>query len=326
MALFVRLCILDIYTIPSGSMDRTLVPGDKVVMQKLSYGPLIPRYPGEWPVLSPLFKSFNQGAKGQFKRLRGFSRLKHNDIVVFKYPQDQSVHYIKRCVGLPGETLHITNNDLYTDSLIIMSGQNYLWDFVVDWQGKGIEKAIRESIPRTVLFAYRQWRNAYVLGLTDDEAERFYETNASRINKPQKVVYELKNPSKVWPFDPLIRGSRDNFGPVLIPKKGMCLAISSANIAWYRDVITRFEGNRLEETEKGILVNGQLTDHYTFKMSYYFMMGDNRHHSIDSRHWGFVPEECILGKAWFIIWSKVTVGSGRKQLQWQRFFKSLSAD
>jgi signal peptidase I len=114
--------------------------------------------------------------------------------------------------------------------------------------------------------------------------------------------------------------NRDNYGPITIPKKGSSVALNSQNIALYRRVIANYEGNKLEEKNGQIIINGQPATSYTFKMDYYWMMGDNRHNSADSRFWGFVPEDHIVGRAWF-VW----LSYGENGIRWKRIFRGVNS-
>jgi signal peptidase I len=127
----------------------------------------------------------------------------------------------------------------------------------------------------------------------------------------------------IFPFDSRFPWNVDNFGPLWIPKKGMTIKIDSTNIALYRKAIGEYEGNKLEEQNGKLLINGKELTEYTFKMDYFFMMGDNRHNSADSRFWGFVPEDHIVGKAVFIWMSWDTNGSFLGKIRWSRLFHSI---
>jgi signal peptidase I len=127
----------------------------------------------------------------------------------------------------------------------------------------------------------------------------------------------------IFPFDRRFNWNADNFGPLWIPKKGATIKLDSLNVAFYRKAIGEYENNKLEEREGKIFINGQQTNEYTFKMNYYFMMGDNRHNSADSRFWGFVPEDHIVGKAVFIWMSWDTNGSFLSKVRWNRLFHTI---
>jgi signal peptidase I len=133
------------------------------------------------------------------------------------------------------------------------------------------------------------------------------------------------NPAGMFPFDPNINASWtvDNYGPVWIPKKGMSTPLNSSNIAFYRRVISVYENNTLEEKSDGIYINGVKTDTYTFKQDYYWAMGDNRHNSEDSRMWGYVPHDHVVGKPLFIFFS-TKEGSMKNGINWDRIFSSAS--
>ncbi len=127
----------------------------------------------------------------------------------------------------------------------------------------------------------------------------------------------------IYPFDPKLKWNMDNYGPIYIPKKGASISINSDNISIYKRVITMYEGNTLEQRDARIFINGQESNTYTFKQDYFFMMGDNRHNSADSRFWGFVPEDHIVGKAVFIWMSWDTQGSLLSKIRWSRLFNVI---
>lgn len=302
VAISIRLFLIEIYLIPSQSMQPTIMAGDIVLVSKGSYGPRLSGFTDD---------------KYDYYRLGRISGLKRYDIVVFNYPMADSAlskyptkdyyqikakasyngandsliyrpvkyrqPYIKRCIGLPGDTIMLKGDKPYINGNKALSPVDDTND-TTTWVIKS---------------GYR-WRQ---FPLSADNPKFWGATKGYRIIFPNNYVYNWRH---------------EIFGPVVVPKKGITIKLDLVNVWLYKRAIEAYERNTVKVSPDGIFINGVKTDSYTFKMNYFFMMGDNRGNSIDSVYWGFVPEDHIIGKALLVLFSKDKNG-----INWTRILKRL---
>jgi signal peptidase I len=330
-ATIIRTFFFEAFTIPTPSMERTLMVGDFLFVSKMHYGARTPMTPLSFPFVHqelPLIggKSYSEAWKLPYFRFPGFSEVKRNDIVVFNYPMeddrpiDKQTHYIKRCVGLPGDTIKIIDRTVYLNSQMNLKPKGSQYAYGVKTQGYGVRA--------------ETWKDMGVndiqqIGIDEYQAMLTQE-NVNEITKiqgvagvtpfiQQKGLYE----NYIFPFNPHLPWNLDNFGPLYIPKAGATIQLTPDNLSIYRRAISVYEKNDLQERDGKIFINGKEATTYTFKMNYYFMMGDNRHNSADSRFWGFVPEDHVVGKAVFIWMSWDTNGTFLSKIRWSRLFNII---
>ena len=323
LAVALRLFVFSFYYIPTNSMDQTLIPGDYILVSKVHYGPLMPVSPFEIPWFNALF-FLNSGARAkvdeewwQSKRYEGLGDIERQDVVVFKFPVDKKQLYIKRCVGVAGDTLEISG-------------------------GKLIVNGSLKAEPRFVLNCYDVWYNdsSHFCPLLDslnivhkklvsDEKPTLVEVECTVPMVKQiipnscvdSVHQKLMNPDQcygVFPEDNVFGWSVDHFGPLIIPQKGMRMELTVDNVLRYGTILVQSEKVKLEKKGASYWIDGKESQNYKFKKDYYFMMGDNRHNSNDSRYWGFVPKDHIVGKAMMVIWSKNPDKDSWKGVRWNR--------
>ena len=234
---------------------------------------------------------------------------------IISRPTDRRENYVKRCVGLPGMTLQIKNHIVYLDGKPNKEPDNVQYTYNVQLNQPIPDEMMKDlGISMEDLTSLNQ--NGY-MPLTKHAAKALAANKA--IVKSIKLAPELKN-DMLYPLDAVTGWTRDNYGPIWIPKKGASVKLTMDNIAIYERPIQAYEHNTLEVKGGKIYINGKQTDHYTFKMGYYWMMGDNRHNSADSRYWGFVPEDHIVGKPIFIWWSSDPDRRGFSGIRWSRLF------
>jgi signal peptidase I len=328
-ATLIRTFLIEAFTIPTPSMEKTLLVGDFLFVSKVHYGARTPMTPLAFPFAHqemPIIggKAYSEWIKLPYYRLPGFSKIKNDDIVVFNYPMeddrpvDKQTHYIKRCIGIPGDTLIIRNQKVYINGHEKKSPKEgmYLYEIMTDGSPLNAmtlaKMGINEGGPGFIPGQYRFF-------LTDAMAEKI--KSFSNVKSIQRIIQpEGLYEDFIFPGDPQLKWNLDNYGPIYIPKKGATIKLDSLNISIYRRVITKYEGNELKEEGGKFFINGQPTDKYTFKQDYFWMMGDNRHNSADSRFWGFVPEDHIVGKAVFIWMSWDKNGSFFSKIRWKRLF------
>ena len=233
-------------------------------------------------------------------------------------PTDRRENYVKRCVGLPGQTLQVKNRIVYIDGKPNKEPDNVQYTYYVK---------LKQYIPDDLM---------QELGITMEDlaslnshgylplTKRAVEGLKARPDIVESVTINENAPvGEVYPRNAVTGWTCDNYGPVWIPKKGESIDLTMENIAVYERPIKVYEGNELDVKNGQIYINGQLATKYTFKMDYYWMMGDNRHNSADSRYWGFVPEDHIVGKPIFIWWSHDKDRAGIKGIRWGRLFNMV---
>lgn len=343
-ATIIRVFMVEAYTIPTSSMEKSLLVGDFLFVSKLSYGPKVPNTPIAFPFvhhtmpLTHSTKSYVEWIKLPYYRFPGFTSVKRNDVVVFNYPdgdtvalnvQNQSYYalirdygrnrvwtdkanfgdivarpvdkrenYIKRCVAVAGDTLQIKNQVVYINGKASEFPKNGQFKYLVRTDGNRINPMALDKLDITEDISMTA-QNEMMLTLTNESVEKL----KGFINV--KEVRKIIQPEGFWqpyifPFDSAYPWNFDNFGPLVIPAQGMTVELTPKNIVLYSRIIKNYENNSLEVYGDKILINGSPATTYTFKMDYYWMMGDNRHNSADSRFWGFVPQDHIVGKAVFV--------------------------
>ena len=348
---FINIFFIQAFKIPSSSMESSLYTGDHLFVSKLTYGPRVPQTPLTVPFTHNVIfgkESYSTLIQNRYRRLKGFRQVKRGDIVVFNFPNgdtvlrrdpaadyymlsrvygrdqiidrlgpvtvrpaDKTDHYVKRCVALPGDTLEVR------DGLVWVNGEKQtVWPGVqlsykvVTSGGKLNAKTIDKlGLNVQELYYSNQLPGYPAMPLTASMLEQ--------VKKLPSVVEVSLNVDStdtfVFPYEGGNGWTRDEYGPLCIPAKGATVEINDATLPLYERIIRDYEHNdpaRAKEEGK-----------YTFEQDYYFMMGDNRHNSLDSRYWGFVPEDHIVGRP-AIIW--LSTDAGRKfpsNIRWNRFGK-----
>lgn len=336
-ATILRTFLIEAYTIPTSSMEKSMLIGDFLFVSKTSYGPRVPITPIAFPLVhhtlpfSKNKKSYSEAIKLPYHRMKGFGEVKRNDCVVFNWPAeklgrpvDKKENYVKRCVGVPGDKIEIINgalkvNDQPQEEPIGMKKQ---FIYKVKTTNTGLNPKILYD-----KFDITEGRrggnpNEYNLFLTDNSSEGIKKFN-NVISVEKNIDTNKRNLEYIFPNNKSTDWNIDNFGPIVIPKNGSSVKLDSSNIDLYRDIIEIYESNLLNVENNKIFINDTLVSEYTFKMDYYWMMGDNRHNSADSRMWGFVPENHIVGKALFVWMSWDTNAKGLKKIRWDRLFTSV---
>ena len=233
-------------------------------------------------------------------------------------PTDRRENYVKRCVGLPGQTLQIKNHVVYLDGKPNKEPDNVQYSYYIERNADIPEELMHElGISMEDLTSLNQFG---YMPLT----KHAYDVLKSRKDIVKSIRLNTDAPvGETYPLTTYTGWTRDNYGPVWIPKRGATVKLTMDNIAIYERPIRTYEGNNLEVKNGKIFINGKLATSYTFKLDYYWMMGDNRHNSADSRYWGFVPEDHIVGKPIFIWYSSDPDRKGFKGIRWSRLFKMV---
>ena len=249
----------------------------------------------------------------------GQEYVKQNEKVLGKVdsrPTDRRENYVKRCVGLPGQTLQIKDHIVYLDGKPNKEPDNVQYTYAVK-----LKQYLPDELLKELGISIEQIRD-----LTQEGYMPLTKAAVDGLLKQKDYVESIKpvttaRVGETYPRNAHTGWTRDNYGPVWIPKKGESLKLSMDNIAIYERPIKVYEGNDLKVKDGKIFINGKQTDSYTFKLDYYWMMGDNRHNSADSRYWGFVPEDHIVGKPIFIWWSSDPDRGGISGVRWNRLFR-----
>ncbi len=341
-ATLIRLFLIEAYTIPTSSMEKSLLIGDFLFVSKVSYGPRIPNTPLAFPFAHHTLpgtqtRSYLEWIKLPYWRLPGFGDIDNNDVVVFNYPMesfrpvDKRENYIKRCVAIPGDELEVRDRELYINGEAAARPEKMQYGYKVKTDGSGFNPKVLKKFDITEGGRVSN-QGDFTLTMTDEAMNGISGFKNVKDLKPsitEKGVYaeyifpnsdaELKSNK-----DRKFFWNVDNFGPIVIPQKDSTVHLTMDNLAIYERIIDFYENNELTLQEGKIIINGVETDTYTFKMDYYFMMGDNRHNSADGRFWGFVPEDHIVGKAVFIWLSIDKNASGLfDRIRWGRMFSLI---
>ena len=396
-ATLLRTFLIEAYTIPTPSMEKSLMVGDYLFVSKTAYGPRVPMTPLAFPLVHhtlPIIggKSYTEWLKLPYYRMSGWADaneqspigVERNDCVVFNWPAeregrpiDKKENYVKRCVALPGDKIKIE------DGILFINGEKetkYDWmkqqrRYFVKIKPKVITKYFRteKEVWDDFYNKYDIYRNdiqgihdiefdsikniyAAIYSLSDHREIRYeskykigekYTYIINTTEKAKSKLEKLTYIEKIWPTgsggeitggkplnpDNFLDGKyksnkkgwdEESFGPITIPKAGTTITLNSENIAIYKQIIKRYEGEEMGDNETFQKIKTEISENgsstYTFKMNYYWLMGDNRQNSADSRFWGFVPENHIVGKALFIWMSYDKYGKG---IRWERLFNSV---
>ncbi|GLU52419.1 hypothetical protein Dfri01_18800 [Dyadobacter frigoris] len=358
-ATLIRWFFFEAFVIPSSSMEHTLLVGDYLFVSKLHYGTRTPVTPLQMPLThqkiwgTEIPSYLDWISLPQF-RLPGFSEVKKGDVVVFNlpvehpdlyknydavlpnlkpYPIDLRTNYIKRCVAGAGDRFEIRNAQVYVNGLKSENPPEMQNEYFM-----AVTTAINETniFKKNGITEFSSYTETHDDTLTNnDESGYIVKTTAGTALKlkgydfvkhiDMMVLAKGIRESNVYPNSDLLDWNKDNYGPIIIPKKGLTVKLTPENSAFYAEVIRNYEGNHNVVLKDGkIFQQEKELDGYTFKQDYYFMMGDNRHNSADSRYWGLVPKDHIVGKAVF-VWMSIDPDpeSFISKIRWKRLFSII---
>ena len=359
-----KILFFEAYKIPTPSMEKTLLVGDYLFVSKINYGPKLPNTPFSVPFVPNMLpngrRTYSMKKELPYKRLKGVSKVKHNDIIVFNFPEGDTVvttypgqnyyslvrqygrdyilsrfeiiyhpvdkrdNYIKRCVGLPGDTVQINNGHVFINGLPNEEFPSQQFNFYVRTFGTRLSDEIMEKVGiNATEISYNPNNSLYIMPLSLEDSKYISElTEVKSIQRYVEPIISFKQ-TEVFPHSNQIHWTVDEFGPLLIPYKGMRIELTERNLLLYERIISVYEKNKLKIIDNKLYLNGKIARFYTFDMNYYFVLGDNRHNSADSRFWGLVPENHLVGKAVLIWFSKDPEKNIFQGLRLNRMFKSI---
>ena len=357
-AAFIRMFLIEAYVIPTSSMEGSLLVGDFLFVSKAHYGirppmtiAMIPLLHNRIPILNK--ESYLEKPSLKYSRLPAIENIDNNDPIVFNWPVGDSVyvsstrswtarqvktipqaradvqgqplitrpldkkdHYIKRCIGIAGDSVQIKDRQVYINGQMAENPEGMQFKYLVGSNQGQVNVKMLERFGVNIKDSYQPG----TYHLTQKQVDQIKQSD------PNLMVQLLPaGGGDMFPHDPknFPGWTFDNYGPIYIPKKGATVDITPETIALYSRVITVYENNELRREGNKFFINGEETSTYTFKQDYYWAMGDNRHNSEDSRAWGFVPHDHIVGKPLF-IWFSTNNGSIKNGIRWNRIFKSAS--
>jgi signal peptidase I, bacterial type len=374
------------FAIPTSSLEKTLLVGDYLFVDKITYGPRMPMTPLQVPLTQNRFlghESYLSTPRLSYRRLKGIRGIRRGDLVVFNFPTGDTVttkvtnpdyyylkqiyggrealeahpeifgeivyrpvdrrdHYVKRCVGLPGDKIEIRNNDIYINDKLQERPKQMQLNYWVGTKGRyfstnelkhlGISLDDQHVLPASKL-SETDLETLGITGITPRDIQAIYllpltETMRETLaNDPRvcMITVSQDHNTDLYPVGYNLGWTRDNYGPLQIPKRGLTIELTTENLALYGRCIHNYENHDLaQQTDGTVLIDGQPTSHYTFGMDYYYMMGDNRHNSADSRYWGFVPEDHIVGRP-ALIWLSLDkdLGLWDGKIRWKRMMHAI---
>lgn len=361
---FIKTFFVEAYKIPTPSMEKTLLVGDYLFVSKIRYGPKIPNTPISLPFMPNMLPggrvSYSEKIQLPYRRLRGLSEVKRNDIIVFNFPEGDTVvvqypgqsyyyllrrygrdyirsrydlvihpvdkreNYIKRCTGLPLDTLKIHEGKVYINGKVQPELPSQQFKYYLRTQKHRLPDSVLNQIGINASEVnYNPKSSLHIMPLSNEGLTLLSGIpQIKSIQRYKEPLISFRN-TEVFPHSPSFRWTADEFGPLIVPGKGLEIDLNINNIPLYRRIIEVYENNKLEIINNLIYINGQAARSYTFKLDYYFVLGDNWHNSADSRFWGFVPENHLVGKAVAIWYSKEPKKGFLKGIRFNRMFKSI---
>ena len=398
VATLVHTYVMQPFTIPTSSLEKTLLVGDFLFVSKFHYGARTPMTTVALPMVHDSIpfihvKSYVSKPQLPYFRFPGFEKAEKNDIVVFNWPNDtvykffdrsgrradkpldKRSNYVKRCVGTPGDNLSIKNGTVFIDGKeLVLSGrakvqfgyfvklkennlqlvldQNNITEYTpyytipnIIWDKPGVKEYFNGSnqlleILKDSLFTTVKLQS-HIEQKTAEQLNMNIALNAAELNMTDELAAQLKNNSGIEKVEKIVNPvtksvfphnkdwSIDNYGPIYIPEAGKTVALNAETLPLYKRIIEVYEHNDLKVNGEQISINGAVATSYTFKQDYYWMMGDNRHRSEDSRYWGFVPADHVVGKPVFIWMSldpNVPWSKAFDKIRWDRMFTTVGGD
>lgn len=314
-------------------MEDDLLTGDFIWVNKFDYGARFPQtllsipFMKDYLPFSGTIHSYLNWIELPYFRLPGIEKIKRNDVIVFNFPAedgppvDKKSNFVKRCIGLPGDTIRIEDKTVTINGSAIIPPPKAKYSYEVYASIDSLGSYLYNSLHITeggLISA----ENKYIFLMTEEEADS--------VRKMENVLH-VEQLSVQYPEPDIFPGgifslwNKDNYGPIVVPEKGKTIHLNEDSLVLYARLITIYEKHTLDVRHDSVFIDGKYAITYTFHMNYYFMLGDNRDNSADSRFWGFVPESYIVGKASFVILSlkQNQEKSAWKGINWSHSFTSI---
>lgn len=327
-ASLIRWATFEAYTIPTPSMEKSLLVGDFLFVSKLHYGPRTPITPLQVPLTHQTIwgtniPSYSDAIQLKSYRLPGFSEVKQGDVVVFNFPPEEQhpadlrTNYIKRCVAVAGDSIEVRDMQVIVNGKPMDNPEKLQYSYFMSTSNVLNQEFFLERDITDV----QVWEGGFYIHTSPEKAAELAKLDFVKEVQLIKVAEGKADPN-VFPNVPSkFPWNADFFGPLYVPKEGATVAITPETLPLYERVILKYEHNENAEVRDGKLyLDGKEVNQYTFKQNYYFMMGDNRHNSLDSRFWGFVPADHVVGKAVMIWMSTDPNGGFLDKIRWSRLF------
>lgn len=366
VAVFIRVFLFEAYSIPTSSMEKTLEVGDYILVNKVRYGSRLPITPitipfthNTLPYSDKVKNSFSSSVQLPYKRLRGFTEIKRYDVVVFNYPEGDTViqempdksyysmcreygtdnikskynllyrpvdkrdNYVKRVIGLPGDTIKIQHGKAYINNRPEQGVEGLQYNYSIKVLNEADTSLFDTLGVSKYDIEHNEYNSIYTLPITSNQYHNIIDSSYFKAIVKYENIDPTDTKKRIFPFNEHYAWTEDNYGPVIIPQRGIEIEINARNLPLYHRIISAYEGNEVRVKNNLIYINDIIRTTYTFKMNYYFMLGDNRHNSDDSRYWGFVPEDHIIGHARLTWLSLDKNKSFPHNIRWNKMVKFI---
>ena len=342
-ATLIRWTTVEAYVVPTPSMENTILVGDYLFVSKFHYGTRTTSTPLQIPlthqkIWGTNIPSYLNWIELPSYRLPGFSEVKREDIVVFnvppvslndgeEHPVQLKTNYVKRCIGLPGDVVVIADQQAIVNGKPLGKPEHMKFSYRVVTENALTDRTLRGMELSTNDYFYLGKDSlahaVYHMFLTQAQFEAL--NHASYVIRiEEQMKRKDRGEGDIFPSVSYAPWNGDNYGPLTIPAQGMSIPVNDSTMMLYGETIRLYEGHKAVDVNNGgLTIDGSPVKEYAFRQNYYFMMGDNRHNSLDSRYWGFVPEDHIVGKALFIWMSIDDEASAFNAIRWNRLFTVL---
>jgi len=343
VATLIRWATVEAFVVPTGSMENTILPGDFLFVSKFHYGSRTPATPLQVPlthqkIWGTEIPSYLPWIELPTYRFPGISKIKREDIIVFNvpplsqnkgvsYPMDLKTYYVKRCVAIAGDRFEIKDRQAFANGQPLKNPVNMKFRHLVyakdEINKRHLSKMGLSQDDYILMGRAENNQPVYLMFLTNTQLDQI--KSAPYIVSINEDTSTHDGPDAgIFPSSGYSQWNGDNYGPIIIPARGMKIIVNDSTLAFYGEVIEDYEHNDHVAISNGkLIIDGKEITEYVFKQNYYFMVGDNRHNSLDSRYWGFVPEDHIVGKPLFIWLSMDDHADLLHKIRWNRILNRV---
>lgn len=343
VATLIRWSAVEAFVVPTPSMENTIQVDEFLFVSKLHYGPRTPRTPLQVPLTHQTIwgtdiPSYLDWIQLPSWRLPGLTKVRREDVVVFNVPDlkmndgierpiDLKTYYVKRCVGIPGDVIRVSDRKLIVNGITLPAPPDVKFSYLVmapqEINTLHFRRLGLDSDDYYLAGYTPENKVVYRMFLTEQQRQQLEQAPYLEAVMDDYTTHDGPDPD-IFPAAMRDSWNADNYGPLTVPRKGMTIEVSDSTLARYGETIRLYEHlDNVQVTESSLVIDGVQQQTYTFRQDYYFMMGDNRNNSLDSRYWGFVPEDNIVGKPLFIWLSIDREASLLHKIRWDRMFKGI---